>query len=295
MGKTHIVSPSELSTFQQCPLKHELAYKQRWTKETTAPALVKGTRWHEVLELHYNVLRDHQLQLRLHTHPEADVLEAAKAAVLALLDLDDEVDEIVWWMYQGHVETYGADTQWKILAVEHRAEAWLPTERGGRSNFKLKMKIDLIVRDLTTGGIWIVDHKSGRDLPKDRELDLDDQFGLYEWGIRQLGHKVIGTVYNAARTHRNKDQKRFPQPLDERFRRVRMSRSDKELDTIAVEAYRTFRTAYRYAEGEAPRATNTDTCRWKCDYTDACLLSRKGVDQRETLVDFGFRQDFTRH
>lgn len=295
MTKTLIVSPSELSTLRQCPAKHENAYKERWTGAEPGVALVKGTRWHEALELHYGILHLWQKGEGPATMSESDVLEVCMNAVDELLDANDPIDEIVWWMYLGHCDLYGADLQWKILAVEFKDEYWLPTDRGGRSRFKLKCKIDLVVRDLRSGTNWIVDHKSGKDLPKDKELDLDDQFGLYEWAMRSAGRQILGTVHSAARTHRNVDQNRHPQPLDERFRRKRMSRTPTELETIAVEAYRTFRTGYGYAPGEAPRSPNPDTCRWRCDYTEPCLMSRKGVDRHEALVSFGLHQDFTRH
>src|SRR5690606_17496323 len=124
---------------------------------------------------------------------------------------------------------------------------------------------DLIVRERSTGNIWILDHKSGRDLPKDKELDLDDQFGLYTWGLRQLGRRVHGSIHSAARTHRNKDQTRHPQPLHERFARKQIYRTDRELDMLALEAYRLLRLAYSIPIGEAPRSPNPDTCRWRCE------------------------------
>lgn len=306
MTRTRIevtVSPSEIDTFRQCPHKHELAYKERWTKETTAPALLKGTRWHQVMEVHYLTIQFFQQVAGgkwdeagwTGSIDETELLEQCQEKVLELLDPSNEHDELIWWVYQGHVAQYGADLQWKILGVEHAGLFQLPDAGGRRSRFSMKTKIDLIVRDLRLGGLWIVDHKSGKDLPKDKELDLADQFGLYHWGMRSQGHDVLGTIYNAARMHRNVDQKRHPQPLEARFRRVRMSRTDIELQCIADEAYRTMRTAYGYKPGEAPRAPNPDSCRWRCDYTDACLIARKGVDQHDALRDFGFVQDFTRH
>lgn len=293
MAATITGSYSEIDTFRQCAFKHDLGYKQRWTKPTDSPALLRGTRWHEVLELHYNTIRE--LRKDKDGATEAEILHVCREAVQAILEVDDPVDEVVWWMYEGYVEHYGIDPDWKVLAVEHRSEMWLPTDKGGRSRFKLKIRVDLIVRDLKLGGIWLVDHKSGKDLPKRKDFDLDDQFGLYEWGMRQAGHKVIGTIHSAARTHRNKDQNRHPQPLEERFARTRMNRTDIELDQIAIEAYRTLTTAYRYKEGEAPRSPNPDTCSWRCPFTEPCLMVRKGMETAVALKDFGFVQDFTRH
>jgi hypothetical protein len=246
-------------------------------------------------------------------------LPAAQGAIRSfrLAGKDSDTVELLEWMYDGYREQWGDDAEWQILRVEHKVVVPLLNPDGSVSPFDLKMIIDLIVRDLTSGRVWLVDHKSHAYLPKDKELDLDDQFGLYTWGLRQLGHKVFGSVYNTARTQRNQgdkpevvaawDTKKAagdkrlgkrpePQPLSARFDRHLMSRTERELDTIASEALATARTAYsEFNFGE--RHTNTDTCKWRCDFTEACLLGRKqGPDrERQFMLDVGFRQDFRRH
>lgn len=300
MSDAITASYSEIDTFRQCPKKHEISYKQRWTRPTRSPALIRGTRWHEVLETHYGMIKDAQAA----GVPEDEILDRCRAAVRqlirdqaveAILHDTEALDETVQWMYDGYIEAYGIDPQWKILAVEYKDEHWLPDESWQPSRFKLKVRVDLIVKDLELGGIWLVDHKSAKNLPKRKDFDLDDQFGLYEWAMRQSGRKILGTIHSAARTHRNKDQDKHPQPLDERFARTRMNRTDTELDQIAIEAYRTLETAYSYGAGLAPRSPNPDTCSWRCDYTEPCLMARKGMETAVALRDFGFHQDFTRH
>lgn len=330
-----IVSFSELGCARQCPMKHQLAYVERWSKEPPRDSpLTKGTLWHAVLEVHYNVIRRHQQEGR--ATPVSKILgECALAVEMFLEDADPELAELIWWMYQGHVELYGSDEGWKILAVEHNAECRLPLPSGRASQFGLKIKIDLIVADVTRSKaqIWIVDHKSGRNLPKRKDLDLDDQFGLYTWGLRSMGKKVFGQIHSAARTTRNLGD--FPanvelwaakkaagdkpgakpktQTLEERFHRTPMARTDIELDTIAREAYRTARNRYRdQAEIERARKlaankgqslqtiepdrhTDPETCSWKCDFTEQCLAGRKGLAMRPFLHDVGFRQNFERH
>jgi hypothetical protein len=331
-----IVSFSELTTARQCPLKHELAYVERWSKEPARDSpLTKGTLWHAALEIHYNVLMDRQRE-GSGTNWARDALgEAAIQVERFLEDADQDLADLIWWMYRGHVEMYGADDGWKILAVEHNAQCRLPLPSGRASQFALKIKIDLIVADITRrkAQIWIIDHKSGRNLPKRKDLDLDDQFGLYTWGLRSVGKKVFGQIHNAARTTRNLGD--FPQnvelweakkaagdkpgarpktqTLEERFHRTPMSRTDIELDTIAREAYRTARNRYRdQAEVERERKkaveqgrstqaieperhTDPETCGWKCDFTEQCLAGRKGLEMRPFLHDVGFRQNFERH
>lgn len=204
-----------------------------------------------------------------------------------------EYAPLIEWMYQGYIETYGLDEKWQIIAVEHGPVIPLFTERGTRSTFRLKLKIDLIVKDLSMRHpkLWGVDHKSGRDLPKDKELDIDDQFGLYSWAMRQIGRPVFGFIHNAARTQRNVSK---PQPLDERFHRTMLTRTDRELDNIALEAYQTAREMYGPLN-KGQRAPDSDRCRWRCDFTEACMHGRKGLDEKQYLIDKGYTQQFERH
>lgn len=284
MASTITVSWSEIDSFRQCPLKHELSYKERWVSGTTSEALSRGTDWHTILAAHYNLIRAKQ-------HSES--FDRWEKELRAALAVEGDQGDLLRWMYEGYIEMWGTDPDWEVLAVEHAAEVWLPTPNGGRSRFKLKMKADLVVRDKVTHKVWLVDHKSHKNLPNRRMLELDDQFGLYTWGLRQLGNKVFGFYHSAARTQRNKDPE--SQTLESRFARTPDYRTDAELDLIALDAYRTVRRAYAIPVGEAERATNPETCRWKCDYVQPCLGSRKGIDLRRYLKDAGFAQNFERH
>lgn len=288
MPETVIASWSEIDTYRQCPHKHRLSYVERWGSPSTSPALARGTAWHSLMELHYGLLQEGDYKLNEIANQVFDFLAA--------MGLDSDQEDLLAWMYDGHVDQWGLDPEWKIEAIEHNAVVWLPTDRGGRSRFKLKLKIDLVVR--IGGKLWVVDHKTGKDLPKRKELDLLDQFKLYCWGMRQLGYPVVGSIHNAVRTQRNKDQSKHPQTLDSRFERTRLPHTDVELQRVAVEAYQTLRMAYGPGSANPPRHPNADTCGWKCDFTDPCISARKTDRpnyQSEVLFDMGFRQNFERH
>jgi hypothetical protein len=295
-----IVSHSELDAGRQCPFKHQLGYKERWQSPSMGLALSRGILWHQVMEVHYRTM-----MLIQQGEDRVDLLEFRRNNIATLLGLtggqQGEDQELIAWMYQGYLDMYGDDERewgWKILAVEHNSEVYLPHPEGKRSSIKLKIKIDLVVRD-SMGRIWIVDHKSGKDLPKQKELDIDDQFSIYTWAMRLLGKDVFGALHNAARTQRNKDQAKHFQPLDERFARTRMPRSDAELLQCAIDAYKTAEMLWRHyrpGEGDAPRAPDSDRCKWRCDFTEVCMLDRKNPGRREQmLMQFGFVQNFERH
>lgn len=310
MASTIVVSYSELDTYRQCPLKHAIAYKERWTKPpTVGGALDKGTLWHKVLEAHYTTIKAYQAKDGSFTVGR-DYLgrEVAQTVFPLLFDLDtgaylSETAELIHWMYQGYLDTYGLDHGWKILAVEHNAQIPLldvdpATGVAKRTRFRIKAKIDLVVKDLATGQLWVVDHKSGKDLPNQRALELDDQFGLYTLLLHRQNKPVFGQVYNASRTQRNKTG---VQTLDSRNSRTRLYRTDIELLAIERDALKVCRAAYGPGTNKQDpySSPNTDTCKWKCDFADAHLMARKSPDEpvalRQYLGDFGFAQNFERH
>lgn len=326
MTAPRVVSWSELDTARQCPLKHQLTYVERWTKDPDVLSpLSKGTAWHKVMEAHYREILARQRAGGFSLANERQILAACREQVDRVIEgeiapLSDELADLADWMYTGYVLLYGIDHGWRILAVEHPAEVALPTPRGGRSQFRLKIKVDLIIADLVSarkhGGqppVYVVDHKSTKNLPKDREFDLDDQFCLYTWGLHRLGKQVFGQMYNGARTERLvgettawRSREYTPgtvQKLDARFLRHRMYRTDDELFAMAVEAYQTMRTRYAEqaratAQGTtSPRNPDPDRCRWRCNFLEPCLMGRKtDPDQmREYLDAKGYLRDRDRH
>lgn len=300
-----IVSYSELDTFRQCPLKHFLLYKQRWTKEKALDSAVgKGSLWHSVMEIHYAMIKHVQEQnadagFRIGDLEGRILEQQIKASVHALL-WDPQagawltpVHELIWWMYEGHLAQYGLDNQWRIMGIEHQIVTPLRAPDGTQSRYHLKAKIDLIVRDRATGMLWVVDHKSGKDLPSHMDLEIDDQFGLYTWAMREVGRSVTGTIHSANRTQRNKSF----MPLETRMRRTFLNRSDKEVTNLALDAYHAAKAAYPDDPANEVRYSAPDprSCGWKCDVKEPHLLMRKGRKLHEVMTEYGFVINQTRH
>lgn len=299
-----IVSYSELSSFRQCPLKHALEYKQRWTKpvEPETP-LSKGSLWHLVMQTHYGVLRRAQEVFGRRIHEGAEERAALGAAYTATRPLlvNEETgeqnpdQELVEWMYDGYVARWGADRNWLVIAMEHAIELPLLTEQRRPSpKYRIKMKLDLVVKD-REGKLWVVDHKSCYRLPYKNELDLDDQFGLYTWAMRRIGHPVIGSMHSASRTFRTKGdaEGKKVMPTEDRFSRTPIYRSDIELDNLALDAHRVAKALG--AMGHPYSAPDPNQCGWKCQFKEAHLLMRKGIAPRTALTDLGFRINKERH
>lgn len=305
---TRTISWSEIQTFRACPRKHLYSAKMRL--QMTPPdhtALGKGILYHEVLEVHYRALMRGE-------DPAVPVKEFV--AKRRQQGRNPEVMDLVEWMYQGHLDMYGLDDDWEIIAVEFPFEFPLLERDGSRSMFRVKGKIDIVVRNRRTGRVFVVDTKTGANLPKNKELDLDDQFTLYMWGLRQLGYKPFAAIWSAARTTRNKGDypgavaewealkaagekpgaKPKVQTLDERFDRITLARTPREMDEVAYDVLASAKTAYS-VDNQHERHYDTERCRWACGYTEGCLIGRKTneVRGREFLYDIGFEPRFQRH
>ncbi|HEU5046102.1 MAG TPA: PD-(D/E)XK nuclease family protein [Nocardioidaceae bacterium] len=309
MAQTITVSYSELDAFRQCGLKHALNYLQLWSRPPgEGTPLSRGSAWHEILQTHYLTIRRHRTGQDKQGNPKwiehpntalrTRMLTECVETVTRLHLVDQhtgeqtEQQELLAWMYQGYLDQYGIDEPWQILGVERAGSVWLLTERGGRSRFRLKYKIDLVIRDLQTNQLKVVDHKSAANFSRPAEIDIDDQFGLYNWAYwREHGQRPIAVIRSDARTQRNKG----PMKLEDRFRRVQTFRSDAELENIALDAYRTAKAAYSPSR-DVYSSPAPDRCTWRCDYLEAHLAARKGIAPMDTvLADFGFERRAVKH
>jgi len=279
------ISWSEIDAWRQCPLKWRLAYAERWVEPEVSPALSKGLLWHKVLEIHYLALQN--------TGRLSEAIERVQAYINAV---DNDWRELIVWMYNGYIHHWqDEDRELQIVQVEPRVE--LPLMPG----INIKCRVDLLVRDWE-GMLWLWDHKSCRNLPTDKETDLDDQFALYQWIINQSGvyGRIFGIIHNAART----DRLVRPMRMEERYARLKMIRSPDEQITMIEEIKSTaldILAAYNNLDQPetlvTPRHPNPDTCKWRCSYTQPCIVGRGTEPERLRLMlkDADFRQDFTRH
>jgi hypothetical protein len=314
-GGLQIVSYSELDTFRQCPLKHQLSYKERWKKPVVEGSpLYRGSLWHKVMEEHYSLIKawqDRNDNRPMTPTEEADFLNWIYVhniiPILADTQTGAQSDDqkLIQWMYDGYIEQYGVDNDWVILAIEYPFELVLPTPDNKPSQYGMKGKMDLVIMKRSDGSVWIIDHKSGADLPTAMSLEIDDQFGGYTWAGQTLGWNVRGSIHSASRTKQNKGD--LPgavlngnvkkQTLEQRFSRTPLTRDKQEARNIANDAWAAAMNAYPPQGKELPLYSSPDArqCGWKCDFKEVHLIARTGRDIHEVLQEFGFVQDFTRH
>lgn len=297
-----IVSYSELDTYRQCPLKHAITYGQRWTKPVKeGSALQKGSLYHLCQEELFRLIKEFQDENN-GKNPKGEevgmLVDRFWSAVAPLLydtrtGEQSEVQGLIEWMMKGWLDHFGLMDAWRVVGVEHQIITPLRDERGRRSRYHLKAKIDLVVRMRSTGGLWVVDHKSGANLPSDMDLEIDDQFGLYTWAMREVGRRITGTIHAANRTQRNKSF----MPLDTRMKLTYLNRDEQELTNLALDAYRVARAAHPPKGQQVAPYSSPDPrqCGWKCDLKEPHLLMRRGRKMSEVLREYGYKIDRTRH
>ena len=269
------ISYSELASFRHCPHKHTLEYRERWTPAEVAPALNKGRLWHEVMEAHYRI-----------EPPNAGVDSLRINELLYAPDgTQDEVQELVTWMYERFCEKYGQDEDWDVLEIEKKDEINLPIPgKTRRSPIKLKIKIDQLRRQRSTGLLWLWDFKTGARMPNELGLALSDQFVLYQWGYEQMGYTIEGVVFDFARTQKNKG----PMALDDSFLRIPIFSTDQQLLNTAEDAWRTAKRIAALNTTYPERCTDSEMCIRKCSFTESCLAGRKGMDEVEFMQAKGY-------
>lgn len=290
-----VVTYSELDSYRQCPQKHEWSYHQKWrepSKEGTA--LARGSLWHAVMEAHYTLVSLYREDL---AELEPERMQQIMLQFMLQHFLTNEAgnqsedQQLIEWMYTGYLECYSLDDDWEPLLIENAGEVRFRYPNGRVTNFFYRFKIDLVVRQRSTGHIWLVDHKTASMFSKNAEIELDDQFRLYVWALRKSGVPVHGVVRSDSRTKRNKT----PMTMEQRFRRVTTFCSDLEAQNAADYALRAARTAYNRT---LPVYTSPapDRCSWRCSYREPCIAMRKGLGTAEQLLrDFGFEQVDAKH
>ena len=281
------VTFSEMDSYRQCPLKHKWSYKDGWREPAReGSALTRGSLYHEVMEAHYTLIQEG------YRAP----LDEFRQFMLEEFLIDktghqSEDQEIVEWMYDGYLECYGLDDDWEPVLIESAGEVRLRDEKGKPTKFYLRFKIDLVVRDRKTGHLWLVDHKSASNLSRETEIDMQEQFRLYAWALRQLDIPIAGIIRSDARTKRNKT----PMKLEQRFRRVTTFMSDEEGDRIALDLLNTAKAAYS-PHTPVYAAPMPDMCSWRCPFLGVHLAWRRGLADEDTLMrDFGLFKTEEKH
>ncbi len=132
----NILTASALSSFRDCPRKYYFAYRLKRTPITESKPLKVGTAWHTLLESWWK----NEDVAPLDLEPE----DAAK--LLALFA-----------HYNPPIEKFDViDVEKNFLVKIENPDLTKPAFR----SWRLAGKVDVVVREKSTGDIWIIDHKT---------------------------------------------------------------------------------------------------------------------------------------
>lgn len=318
MANRTLVRTSERSAFKRCRWAWDKSFNEGLRQKRDAPVLRFGTLVHEALAAYY------VKGTKRGPHP-AETFQAV---------YDREVAEIgefglYWDDYSGswepdekwtdarelgtellemYVEKYGSDSDWEILCTEQAFQQPVRNPRTNRIMFYYVGIVDLIVRQISTGRIYIVDHKTTRAINV-QALGLNEQAGSYwtfgvEWLLDQgyLNEKTFsdlsGLTFNFLRRTRRDTRpqdeeghylnldgsvsKRQPSPI---FHREPTWRSTHDRDQVRRRALNDFREMQMVESGDLAVTKNPGpfTCTG-CGWLDVCELHETGADWRPMLA-----------
>lgn len=196
---------SERKAFGVCHQQWFWHYVEGLAPARKPAALWFGAIWHDALAKWY------RLGLARGPHPAETFEEMANGDRKIYVQTEEEEEAFVKArdlgidMAQRYVKEFGTDEQWHFLSIEETNA--LLFKRGGRPYLRYLLTMDGVVRDLKTGRVVIVEHKTF-SRSGFQHLRLDNQAGSYYAAAPYVlaldkilgeGEEIRGIQYNFAR------------------------------------------------------------------------------------------------
>jgi hypothetical protein len=190
--------------------------------------------------------------------------------------MQTEVVDLGVAMLTGYLAEYPDEAKtYEVLATEHRLAKPIPTPKGTASKCLLNARLDALVRDLRTGRIFVMEHKTFTRFEAD-VLDRDVQFTIQTWLGQDLAKSLgidepaSGVVYNGLR-------KQMPGPRVKAalFERHPVFRHQAQIDEALLYAYHTHR---RVHAKDMPIYPVPGMRCSRCDFKEPCRAKMQGRD-----------------
>ena len=277
MGKLLETGPSprgwhRLQNMLECPQKFSYRYNLGMEPSIPAIALMKGSLAHLALAHHYSIKKDKDAGIEsewldpfdaitLKCHQEPEYLDAKNIVTQAMYN------------YKGYWAV--EDENWRILEVEKLAYATITdpiekTAEGENKVYLLTGRFDMVIENVNTGDVYVVDHKTTSRLTKSHEkfYAMSGQLIGYEYMARKIfGDRLKGVMLNFIQLGTNNKFDRLvipPRPnLSNQFEQtvIDAERRIAELDKSGRDAL------------DYPKAMNELTCFSRygaCAFMDTC-------------------------
>lgn len=212
-----LLTHSRKASFRRCKRKHFYAYELLRRPRSEAPTLSFGKAWHDWLD---GVWRQQEFSI-------------------ARASLEDPYScEMLEIMSMGYLALYAKIFDaLEVLEVEREFVAPLISPKSGKPSrtFKIAGKIDAIVRERSTGDVYVVEHKTtsysiGAADTYWRKLRLDAQISDYMIGAESLGYEPVGCIYDVARKPQIRPLKATPKDKQRRKKNGELYANQRERD-----------------------------------------------------------------
>lgn len=182
-----VLSHSKAKTFRGCEKLFEFKYIMGLKPKKKAIQLEKGSWVHDLL-MHYYDGQDWRARHKVLTK------KFMKLSPFERQDFGDLPGEC-YRLVTNYIYHYRNDDKlYRTIDTELDEVLTLP------NGLKFRLIIDKIVED-RSGGIWVVDYKTGKEQLDPDFLVLDPQLARYHWGANEMGYKPLrGVIYDEIRT-----------------------------------------------------------------------------------------------
>lgn len=188
-----LMTASRARCARSCRRRHQLQYLLGYRPAESVHSLRFGQLVHDALEAWWLAAKAklpveewHQAAMRALSEREADELDLAHAQVM---------------MMGYHLRWSGEPYEVLAVEVEFNAPLRNPVTGAASRTWRLAGKIDVVVRDLRTSEVVIIEHKtSSEDLSPTsdywKRLRMDGQVSTYFEGAKSLGYEAARCLYD---------------------------------------------------------------------------------------------------
>jgi hypothetical protein len=297
---------SERSAFKRCQMRWWWSFREGLVSKVQKPdALWFGTGIHLAFAEHY-------IPGTVRGRDPIEVWEEYVGETLALVKTSNQ-DEVAEYtdakelgtiMLKAHFDEFGNDEHWEVLAPEQVFSVLIEDpDNPGVAIVNLVGTFDAVYRNLKSGKIWILDHKTAKAIDTGH-LVMDDQAGTYvavaptyltELGWLKEGENIEGIMYNYLAK-----RKPDPRPRDDKGRylnkdgsvskvqppktlyrepvRKTQKQNAKQIERIGREAQQ-MNDLREWPEYLTKNPTRD--CKWDCPFFDMCQVHESGGDFEE--------------
>jgi len=256
-------SVSKIGTFDTCPLQYRLAYIDRIKVEAedTVEAFL-GSRVHEALEKLYRDKRHEKLlsldELLVHYNKLWEKNWNERIIIVKKEYTEENYRRMGEKYLTDYYNRYKPFDAGRVIGLETKEMTPLDEE----GNYMFHIRIDRLM-DMSNGVYEVHDYKTGLNLPKQEDLDMDKQLAMYSLWVTQRfkDFKKVRLVWHFLAFDKEMDSFRTREQLE-------------KLRGEVLERIREIETAEEYP------ANVSWLCDW-CLYKNACPMWRHGVELEE--------------